>query len=156
MYVCMYVFMYVCTLVTSISLSSPSLSSPPLPSPPLSSPPLSSPPLSSPPLSSPPLSSPLRPSPLLPSPPLSFPLLSSPPLPSLPNSRAETWPPLLYLTHYPKMMLEQLKERLDLNSHTACTVTFQFTEPVHNIASLKAITNMDPRDVCKVGEGVGV
>ena len=54
---------------------------------------------------------------------------------------------MLYLAHYPKVMLEQLKERLDLNSHTACTVTFQFTEPVHNIASLKAITNMDPRDV---------
>ena len=52
------------------------------------------------------------------------------------------------------MMLEQLKERLDLNSHTACTVTFQFTEPVQNIASLKAITNMDPRDVCMKWEGL--
>ena len=90
----------------------------------------------------------------LPYPSLPLPLLHSTPLPSTSlsfcqprYSRAETWPQLLYLTHYPKVMLEQLKERLDLNSHTACTVTFQFTEPVHNIASLKAITNMDPRDV---------
>ena len=132
--------MYVCSLVTSISLPSPPIPSPPLPSPSLPSPSLPYPPL---------------PYPSLPYPPLPSPPLPSPSLPSH-NSRAETWPPLLYLTHYPKMMLEQLKERLDLNSHTACTVTFQFTEPVHNIASLKAITNMDPRDVCEVGEGVGI
>lgn len=53
-------------------------------------------------------------------------------------------------------MLQQLKDRLDLNSHTACTVTFQFTEPVHYIASLNTITNKDHRDVCLVRRGATI
>ena len=64
-----------------------------------------------------------------------------------------TWFQAPDLTHYPKLVLPQVKDRLDLNSHTACTVTFQFTEPVHYVASLNAVPSMDPRDVRMEWEG---
>ena len=42
---------------------------------------------------------------------------------------------------------DHLKEHCALSATTACTVTFQFTEPVNYVVAVKAITSTNPKHV---------